>query len=141
MSQEGKGYDFGQDYVTRAETLVHFYLHRREQAKLQCQGAHQQWDKCPSPAKRRGGGGCSKRTTSRASLTLSFSVARISSLLKKETEGSECQRAKATLQPTAGAAPASLGAGQDSLDTCPVLETELLPGQPAVLSRKAFLPP
>lgn len=36
MSQEGKGYNFGQDYVTRAETLVHFYLHRREQAKPQC---------------------------------------------------------------------------------------------------------
>lgn len=30
---KGKGYNFGQDYVTGAETLVHFYLHRREQAK------------------------------------------------------------------------------------------------------------
>lgn len=36
------------------------------------------------------GNGCTTATGS-GSLTLSFSVARISSLLKKEMEGSECQ--------------------------------------------------
>lgn len=84
---------------------------------------------------------CSSGVTGSASLTLSFSVARISSLLKKETEGSECQQAKATLQPVAGAAWASLGTRQDVLDTCPVLGAELLLGQPAAPHRKAFLPP
>lgn len=54
-----------------------------------CQGAHQRQDKCPPPAE--GGGSCGSTVTGSASLTLSFSVARISSLLKKETEGSECQ--------------------------------------------------
>lgn len=29
---EGEGYNFGQDDVTGTEALVHFYLHRREQA-------------------------------------------------------------------------------------------------------------
>lgn len=104
-----------------------------------CRGAHQWQDKCPPTAE--GGGSCSSTVTGSASLTLSFSVARISSLLKKETEGSECQQAKATLQPAAGAAPASLGARQDLLDTCPVLGAELLPGQLAAPPRRAFLPP
>lgn len=54
-----------------------------------CWGGHQRQDKCPPTAE--GGGSCSSTVTGSASLTLSFSVARISSLLKKETEGSERQ--------------------------------------------------